>query len=144
MEKSMEFGFHLVSMYSNRCKPLCHEYNMPQTALDILMFLANHPMYKTAGDIVKMRRIKANLVSVNVDKLVNDGYLVRDVVKGDRRKTKLILTKKADRIIQKGMEIQKDFKKDLFKGINPQEMEIFLKTIRQLENNMEHMKEGKE
>ncbi len=38
------------------------------------MFLANNSEYKTARDIVEIRKIKANLVSVNVDKLVNEGY----------------------------------------------------------------------
>ena len=42
----------------------------PQTAFDILMFLANNPEYKTARDIVEIRKIKANLVSVNVDRCV--------------------------------------------------------------------------
>ena len=37
------------------------------------MFLYNNPEYKTARDIVEIRNIKANLVSVNVEKLVQDG-----------------------------------------------------------------------
>ncbi len=59
------------------------------------MFLVNNPKYKTASDIVEVRKIKANLVSVNVDKLVQEGYLERQAVEGDRRKTKLICTDKA-------------------------------------------------
>ncbi len=59
------------------------------------MFLANNPEYKTARDIVEIRKIKANLVSVNVDKLVNEGYLERKPVENDRRKTELVCTKKA-------------------------------------------------
>ena len=39
------------------------------------LFLANNPDYKTARDIVEVRHIKANLVSMNVDKLVQEGYL---------------------------------------------------------------------
>ena len=41
-----------------------------------------------------MKKIKANLVSVNVDKLVNEGYLERKPVENDRRKTELVCTKK--------------------------------------------------
>ena len=70
------------------------ELKLPQTAFDILMFLANNPDYKTASDIVEVRKIKANLVSVNVEKLVRDGYLERKAVEGDRRKVELICTKK--------------------------------------------------
>lgn len=41
----------------------------------------------TASDIVEVRKLKANLVSVNVDRLVQEGYLRREAVAGDRRKT---------------------------------------------------------
>ena len=56
------------------------------------MFLGNNPAYKTAGEIVELRHIKANLVSVNVDRLVREGYLTRHPVAGDRRKTELLCT----------------------------------------------------
>lgn len=66
-----------------------------KVAFDILLFLVNNPEYKTASDIVGYRGIKANLISVNVDKLVRDGYLKKKNVKSDRRKTMLICTDKA-------------------------------------------------
>ncbi len=65
---------------------------LPQTAFHILMFLGNNLQYQTARDIVKVRNIKANLVSINVDKLVKEGYLKREAIEGDRRKTKLVCT----------------------------------------------------
>ena len=36
---------------------------------------------------MEVRKRKANLVSVNVDRLVQEGYLRREAVEGDRRKT---------------------------------------------------------
>lgn len=36
---------------------------------------------------MEVRKRKANLVSVNVDRLVQEGYLRREAVAGDRRKT---------------------------------------------------------
>lgn len=36
---------------------------------------------------MEVRKLKANLVSVNVDRLVQEGYLRRETVAGDRRKT---------------------------------------------------------
>ena len=84
---SMEFANKTALAYSAVCKPLCQELGLPQTAFDILLFLANNPTYKTASDIVEVRHIKANLVSVNVDKLVHEGLLTRCQVPNDRRKT---------------------------------------------------------
>ena len=85
MKFNFEFAEKISRTYSDECRPLCHELKLPQTAFDILMFLANNPEYKTARDIVEIRKIKANLVSVNVDKLVNEGYLERKPVENDRR-----------------------------------------------------------
>lgn len=101
MNTGIEFAEKLSKAYSETCKPLCHELNIPQTAFDILLFLANNPEYKTARDIVEIRKIKANLVSVNVDKLVNEGYLERKSVEGDRRKVNLICTEKSKRLSKK-------------------------------------------
>ena len=74
---SIEFAHNFFQAYCIRCKTLCREFHMPQTAFDILMFLANNPGYNTARDIVKLRGLKANLVSVNVDRLVQEGDLDR-------------------------------------------------------------------
>ena len=92
---SIEYIHKLLDVYNQLCRPLCQQTGIPQTSLDILMFLKNNPQYKTAADIVKIRGIKANLISVNVDKLVRDGYLKKKNVKSDRRKTMLICTDKA-------------------------------------------------
>ena len=94
MHFNIEIARTISLAYNVVCKPICKELDLPQTAFDILMFLGNNPKYKTAGEIVEIRHIKANLVSVNVDKLVREGYLERKTVEGDRRKTELIFTEK--------------------------------------------------
>ena len=113
MEKSMnpsiEFARKFAMAYHVICKPLCQELDLPQTAFDILMFLGNNPAYRTASDIVEIRYIKANLVSIHVERLVQNGYLVRRPVKGDRRKTELFCTDKAQFIIAQGKQLQNNF-----------------------------------
>ena len=90
MNFSIEISRKISLAYSKVCKPLCRELGLGQTSFDILMFLGNNPAYKTASEIVDIRHIKANLVSIHVDRLVREGYLVRRQVQGDRRKTELI------------------------------------------------------
>lgn len=102
MNLSIEVSRKISQAYNAMCKPLCKELELSQTAFDILMFLGNNPNYNTAGEIVEIRRIKANLVSVNVERLVREGYLLRKQVEGDRRKTGLICTDKAKPIIERG------------------------------------------
>ena len=131
---NIEFPNKMAHAYSVMCKPLCQEMKLPQTAFDILMFLSNNPQYKTARDIVEVRKIKANLVSINVDKLVKE-------VAGDRRKTELICTSKADSIIEKGRLVQKAFKDTLFNNMDDSMKEILFKGMEIMEDNLDRILE---
>lgn len=138
---NIEFPNKMAHAYSVMCKPLCQEIKLPQTAFDILMFLSNNPQYKTARDIVEVRKIKANLVSINVDKLVKEGYLERREVTGDRRKTELVCTSQADSIIEKGRLVQKDFKDILFNNMEDSMKEILFKGMEIMEDNLDRILE---
>ena len=81
MSLGIEFSRKLALAYNAVCKPLCRELGLSKTAFDILMFLGNNPTYKTARDVVELRCLKANLVSVNVDRLCR-----RDTSSGGRRR----------------------------------------------------------
>ena len=84
------------------------------------------------------------MVSINVDKLVNEGYLERKDIKGDRRKTILQITDKAKPIIKRGKEIQENFFKDLFANVDDESVKILYKVIENIQRNLDNiMKEGK-
>lgn len=142
MKINIEFPRKLLEVYNDACKPLCKELKLPQTAFDILMFLANNPQYQTARDIVKIRNIKANLVSINVDKLVKEGYLRREAIEGDRRKTKLICTKKAQPVIKKGQKLQQEFVDKLFKNTTKEDKEIFIHVMKTMDKNLDDILKG--
>ena len=140
MNSGIEFAQKINLAYNSVCKPFLHKINLPQTAFDILMFLANNPEYTTARDIVEVRKIKANLVSVNVDRLVGDGYIIRKETEGDRRKTQLICTP-ADEIIKEGQALQKDFLEHLFDNMDTATKEAFFTGMKQIENNLDKILE---
>lgn len=144
MYLNIETARMIVSAYNAVCKPLCKELGLPQTAFDILMFLGNNPEYKTAGEIVEIRNIKANLVSVNVDRLVREGYLERRAVSGDRRKTELICTEKAQAVISRGREIQNSFPERLCAGMDEKTHDAFLTALSIIKDNLKAMQEGEE
>ena len=89
MNPYMEFAHKTDLAYSALCHSLCRELNLPQTAFDILLFLANNPECDTASDIVELRKIKANLVSVNVNRLVEEGRRSRSSTRDARCKHSL-------------------------------------------------------
>lgn len=49
MNAGMEFAHKFARAYAAACKPLCRELKLPQTAFDILMFLANNPRLPDGG-----------------------------------------------------------------------------------------------
>lgn len=139
---NIEFARKMSVAYSNCCKSLCKEIGLPQTAFDILLFLGNNPDYRTASEIVEIRKIKANLVSVNVDKLVSDGYLERRSVAGDRRKTELICTGKAQPIIERGQQLQQAFKKQLLGDLDEKEQKLLDMLMAKIDHSLDRMLEG--
>ena len=144
MNPTIEISFKTAQAYSAMCKPLCQELKLPQTAFDILMFLYNNPEYKTARDIVEIRNIKANLVSVNVEKLVQDGYIERQAVEKDRRKTELICTQKALPVQKRGRELQQEFAERLMAGLSDEDQEKLAVYFSQMEKNLDQIIKGDE
>ena len=142
MNMNIEFAqkFHLA--YNAMCKPLCQQLNLPQTAFDILMFFGNNPEYHTARDVAELRKIKANLISVNVDKLVHEGYLERRESSDDRRKTLLFCTEKAQPVIAKGQKLQRLFGDALLEGTDEQSKELFFHMLHVMEKNMDNILKG--
>ena len=107
------------------------------------MFLANNPNLNTARDIVQIRGIKANLVSVNVERLVNEGLLERRSAPGDRRKTILVCTEKATPFIEQGHIIQSQFLEQLFQGVGAAQYRDFLGPLDKIDQNTTNMIKGK-
>ena len=142
MNFSIAISRKIALAYSAVCKPLCRQLELPQTAFDILMFLGNNPDYKTASEIVEIRHIKANLVSVNVDRLVREGDLTRRGVEGDRRKTELLCTEKAQPIIARGRQLQNAFSKRLFAGMDEEARRAFSEAMHLIEHNLNELLEA--
>ena len=142
MVTEIEFPRKLLLAYNAMCKPLCKKLGLPQTAFDILMFLGNNPEYRTARDIVEVRDIKANLVSVNVERLVQEGYLKRRSVAGDRRKTELLCTEKAKPLIKEGRAVQLAFGEKLFAQVDEETRRVFVETLDSIGKNAEEIWKG--
>lgn len=141
MKFNVDFLKKLGNTYDEACKPICSKYGLTKTGFDILMFLANNPEYRTASEIVDIRMIKANLVSVNVDKLVKEGYLERIPVMGDRRKTELLITNKASSLVEEGREFQKNMLNKLMKNTTEEQRKVFVQVLEIMNENLNVMEE---
>lgn len=126
----------LLDAYAGIMRPLGAELNMAQTAVDILMFLANNPGYDTAKDICTMRHLKPGIVSFHVENLVQEGYLERQNVPGDRRKCRLVCTEKAASIIEKGRALQAKFMRQMTKGLEKEKIDTLVTCLETFEKNL--------
>lgn len=137
MNPNIEIYRKISLAYSAVCKPFCKALNLPQTSFDILMFLGNNPACKTASDIVEIRHIKANLVSIHVERLVQEGYLIRRPVKGDRRKTELVCTDQAQPVIEQGRQLQNAFLEKLLANADDNMRNAFYDVMRVIEESLD-------
>ena len=141
---NLEYARKVLQIYNGMSRPIARELEMPGTAFDILMFLYNNPQYHTAHEIVRVRGIKPSLVSVNVDHLVENGYLLRDNNPADRREYLLTLTPKAHEAAAKGHIMQKRFFDLLLQGIDGETLQTVQRFFRAVEVNMERLEERKQ
>ena len=135
----MLFSDNFVQAYEKMCQLLCREFQIPQTAFDILMFLSNNPQYHTASDIVHLRKIKPNLVSFHVEKLVREGLLERRSLPDDRRKVMLYCTPRAETIATRGRKIQQEFFHAVTADISEEDLRICMNTINRIGGNAEKL-----
>ena len=126
----------MTKAYHVMLTPLCKEAGLPPLALDILLFLANNPEHNTAKDICRMRGHKPGIVSVHVERLVNDGLLERREMPGDRRQTRLICTEQAQALIERERQVQWQFGRRLLEGIPEEDLATMRRCLERMDGNL--------
>lgn len=129
--------------YHAALSPLCAETGLPPAAADILLFLANNPGCETAGAICRMRGLKPAIVSFHIDRLVGEGFLQRQPVPCDRRKTALVLTAQAQPIVAEGRELQRAFADRLAEGLSAEDLAHFRRCVAIFDRNIEQIRAEK-
>ena len=125
--------------YHTAIAPLCASTGLPPAAADILLFLANNPGLDTARDVCTYRGLKPGIVSFHVEKLVQEGYLLRQPAPGDRRKCRLVCTEKAGPVVQQGRELQETFFRRLARGLEPEDLAAFRRCLEGFRRNLSQM-----
>ena len=139
---NLEYARRILQVYNEMSRPIARGMEIPGTAFDILMFLYNNPQYHTARDIVRVRGIKPSHVSVNVDHLVESGYLLREHNPDDRREYLLTLTPKAEAAGARGRIMQERFFEMLLDGVDDAMLQTVQQFFRTVERNMDHLDRG--
>lgn len=114
-------------LYESFCIPLCKKYQLNQSDLDMMLFLANNPSYNTARDVCEIRGMKKGIVSVTTERLVKQGYLIRENDSADRRIQRLYLTKLCQEIVTEGKQMQRHFLEAITSELTEEEMLLYQK-----------------
>ena len=83
-------------------------------------------------------------MSVNVDRLVQEGYLIRRQAAGDRRKTELLCTDKAQPVIARGRRLQSAFFQRLFADMDDGARRAFFAAMEIMDQNLNDILEAEE
>ena len=136
MNPNIEFSIKTAQAYNAVCKPLCQELGLSQTALDILLFLANNPDYKTARDIVELRGLTKSHICQSVDGLTRRGWLSGVQDGQDRRRVHLSLLPAAQTAVAAAQAVQRDFFVRLYRGVSQEERETLERVQEKMLSNL--------
>lgn len=135
----MEFweGIGLMrKLYQQSVEPVCTCFSMTRTELDVLLFLANNPVFDTARDIVEQRKLTKSHVSSSLADLEERGYLERSFQRGDRRTANIRLLPAAEAAVSAGRQAQLRFFTAVFRNLSSEEAEAMEKTFRKITDNV--------
>ncbi len=113
-------------------KPL----GLSRTEMDILLFLANHPQFDTATDIVEKRRLSKAHVSLSLRSLRERGYLTAAYLQGNHRTMRLRLTEMAAPAVQAGQAAQRRFWARLTRDFTPEELRQLQSMLARMAQNL--------
>lgn len=126
----------LRTLYALCVEPVCQNYGVSRTELDILLFLENNPDRDTAAEIVDRRRLAKSHVSTSIRALEQGGYLVRRPGGADRRLIHLELSEKAAGVIRDGRKARDVFLGILTAGLSGEEKDRLHGYTEKMERNV--------
>ncbi len=132
----LRFYLMFGRLYTSMFTSMLAQYDMTQTEVDVLLFLANNPPLDTAKDIVQYRGIVKSQVSTAVEALVQKGYLSRTADPQDRRLVHLAVADRAEPIVQQAKQAQSRFGQTLLDGLEGEQLEQLQAILHTITCNM--------
>lgn len=139
-----EMQLPIKKLYSACIEPVCKSHRLTRTELDILLFLANNPMYDTAADIVNIRLLAKSHVSSSINSLEKHGLLTKSTEPKDKRIIHLSLTSKSKEPVSAGQKAQKKFFSILCGGMSKEDIKKIAVYFTQMKYNIKNYLEANE
>lgn len=128
----------ITCYYETLTRSVCDQYGLTQMEYDILMFLYNNPQYNTAADIVRVRKSTKSHVSTSLRLLEEKGFVEKKQSEDNKKHIEITLLDSAQEIVQAGRNVQKEFVKNMFRGLTEEEMVLCKSVFSKICNNAEN------
>ncbi|MCI8292700.1 MAG: MarR family transcriptional regulator [Hespellia sp.] len=112
----------IKTLYANCVGEICTKHDISRMELDILLFLANNPLFDTATDIVEIRYLSKSQVSASIKLLEQRGFLRKEYTDHNRKTAHLRICGPAANIIHDGKYAQEKFLSLMLKGFSQEEI----------------------
>ena len=123
-------------LYQEILAPVCKKYDLTDSALTILLYLAEDNNKDTASDIVKDQRLKKSLVSVSIKELLARGLVSNIPTDGNRRKKHLVVNESAKEIVKEAKKQRDSYYAILLEGFDPQEKRDIRSYLMRINENI--------
>ncbi len=134
----------MKALYTKCVGEACQKHGINRIELDILLFLANHPYYDTAGDLVEIRYLPKSQVSASIALLEKRGYLCKQYQDGRQKTAHFSICSKAEGIVQDGKQAQERFLSIMVQGIPQEELNSMKRCMgRMMENIQQYLAESR-
>ena len=88
-------------------------------------------------DLANHLKLSPATITVSMKKLEKDGYVEKNVLHGDNRYNKIIITESGKEVIDKSINIFDDIDATSFKDFTEEECAQFLSYLRRMNSNLE-------
>ncbi len=126
------------TLYSSCVEPVCKEFDLTRTELDILLFLANNPSCDSAADIVQKRYLAKSHVSTSIKALSQRGFLEQLKDAHDKRVIRLQVTEAAKNVILAGKKAQSECHQLMCAGISEEKLAEMNEALIQIRENIKN------
>ena len=125
----------IIRYYETLTKSVCDKYRLTKMEYDILMFLFNNRQYKTAAEIVKVRKCTKSHVSMALKNLEEKGLIKKKQSQDNKKHVEILVLDKTKDIAQDGFNLQKQFAKGILKDLNDDEVTAFKAVFNKICHN---------
>ncbi len=127
--------FHISYSLKKRARSMLIDLDISEAEARTLFFIGLRDGEITIHDLIESSKIHKSTVRQKIKPLVEKGILDINTCDIDRREKKVKLTINGEKLFKKILEINKKYKKKIFKDFNEDEIDNLLFLLAKLELN---------